>query len=228
MVPPGANPHMWEPSLEDVRAANAAALYVKVGHPHLPYETTWLTRLIESNSKVALVNCSAAIDQLEEDPHIWVSPAVVRSFVPAIATALRTLLPADAAAITANETRLLAAIDVLDQDVKRILAAASGNRFYVFHPAWGYFARDYGLVQIAIEEDSKEPSPARLARLIGAARAEGTQAIFVQPQVSERSAEVVAGEIGAKLVAIDPLARDWPAGIRAAAEAIAAAATRAP
>ena len=221
MVPPGASPHMWEPTLEQMRAANTATLYVKVGHPHFAFEQTWLRRLVEANAGVQMVDCSKQGEDLHEDPHLWVSPTVARSFVPAIAAALVDLIPKDAAEIRANEVRVLALIDALDTEIRAILEPVRGRRFYVFHPAWGYLARDYGLVQVSIEHGSKEPSAAELARLMRQAREDGTHVIFVQPQFSERSARVVADEIGAELVTLDPLALDWPAAIREAATAFA-------
>lgn len=221
MIPPGANHHAWEPSLEQMRAASKAALYVKIGHPHFTFEQTWLRRLVEANASVHVVDCSAGIDGLEEDPHLWVSPATARRFVPALAAALKEVLPDAHGDLDSAQTALLASIDALDADVRRILAPAEGKRFYVFHPAWGYLARDYGLVQVSIEHGAKEPGAAELARLMRDARADGAEVIFVQPEFSSRSARVVADEIGAKLVSLDPLALDWPVAIRHAAEAIA-------
>ena len=222
MVPPGASPHMWEPSLEQVRAAHSAAPYIKVGHPHFAFEQTWLRRLLETSSELPVVDCGAGAEDLEGDPHLWVSPRAARRFVPAIAAALRERLPQDAAAVTANELELLAAIDALDAVLAQTLAPVRGHRFYVFHPAWGYLARDYGLEQIAIEEGSKEPSAAELAALIRDATTAGAKVVFVQPQFSERSAHVVASELGARLVSLDPLSRDWPQSLRSAAKELAA------
>lgn len=222
MVPPGASPHLWEPTLEQIRAANAAAVYVEVGHPHFAFEQTWLRRLIEANQDVRIVNCYSGVADLHEDPHLWVSPVAARTFVPRIAEALRQLLPDDAAEIDAREQRLLDSIDELDADVRRTLEPVRGGRFYVFHPAWGYLARDYGLVQVSIEHGSKEPSAAELAALMRRAKEDGAGVVFVQPQFSARSASVVAAEIGARLETLDPLSADWPQAVRAAAEAIAA------
>lgn len=224
MIPPGANHHAWEPDLEQLRAANRAALYVKVGHEHFTFEQTWLRRLVEANAGVRVVDCAAGIDDLHEDPHLWVSPVAARHFVPAIAAALAEVLPDAAPDIDAARVRLLATIDALDADLRRILAPAAGTRFYVFHPAWGYLARDYGLIQVSIEHGAKEPSAAELADLMRRARADGAGVVFVQPEFSARSAGVVADEIGAKLVTLDPLSLDWPRAVRQAAEAIAAAA----
>lgn len=222
MVPPGASPHLWEPTLEQIRAANAAALYIEVGHPHFAFEQTWLRRLIEANKDVRIVDCFTGVEDLHEDPHLWVSPVAARTFAPRIASALKEILPAAAAEISTREAKLLSTIDELDADVRRALAPARGGRFYVFHPAWGYLARDYGLVQVSIEHGSKEPSAAELAALIRRAHDDGADVVFVQPQFSVRSARVIAEEIGARLETLDPLSGDWPSAVRGAAFAIAA------
>lgn len=223
MIPPGANHHVWEPKIEQMRAASAAAVYVAVGHPHFPFETSWLDRLLEGNAEVRRVSCGARAEQLEGDPHLWASPRAVRGFVRDLADALRQAMPQQAAEITARETKLRAEVEALDGELTQLLAPVRGRRFYVFHPAWGYLAHDYGLEQVAIEHDGKEPGPGDVARVIRAAKADGVRAIFTQPQYSERSAGLVAQEIGAELVSIDPLSRDWPASLRHAARAIAAA-----
>jgi zinc transport system substrate-binding protein len=90
-------------------------------------------------------------------------------------------------------------------------------QFMVFHPSWGYFAQAYGLKQIPIEIEGKEPKPAQLRELIERARQDGIQFIFVQPQFSAKSARVIAGEIGAQVVIADPLAEDWTANLRTVA-----------
>jgi zinc transport system substrate-binding protein len=125
--------------------------------------------------------------------------------------------------IAANLKSLLDDIGRLDVEIRERLEPHRGGRFWVFHPAWGYFADDYGLRQVAIEREGKEPTPQELGELIHDARAEGVRTIFVQPQFSEASAEIVAHEIGAQLVTLDPLAADWPASLREAGERLSAA-----
>lgn len=221
MIPPGANHHSWEPRIEQVQAAAQAAIYVAVGHPHLPLEATSLERLLEGNRGVLRVACGATAELLDEDPHLWTSPRAVVGFVAALAEALRQVLPREEAAIRQREAALRAEIEGLDAELRQILQPYRGRRFYVFHPAWGYLAHEFGLLQVAMEHDGKEPGPADLARLVRQAKADGVTAIFTQPQYSERSAQLVAEEIGARVVSIDPLSRDWPAALRQAARAIA-------
>lgn len=218
MIPPGASPHSHDPGISQVRSVGDAALYVTVGHRAFPFERTWLDRLLAQNRDIRIVDCSAGLEQQRGDPHVWLSPRIVRSIVPRIAAALIDLLPGHGEEIRRREGDFLGEIDRLDADIRSSLPGG-GKRFYVFHPAWGSFAREYGLEQVPIEIDNKEPDPRQLAALIQRAREEKARILFVQPQFSKRSAELIAGEIGAKVVVVDPLARDWEANLRRAAAA---------
>ena len=141
-----------------------------------------------------------------------------------MARVLAELDPANAEVYAANLTSLQAELDALNVELAATLAPAKGREFMVFHPAWGYFADAYGLIEVAIEHEGKEPGPAELQKLIDRARGKGIQAIFVQPQFSRRAAETIAREIGAQVVVADPLAADWAVNLRQVAESFAAAA----
>ncbi|HSO06429.1 MAG TPA: zinc ABC transporter substrate-binding protein, partial [Pelomicrobium sp.] len=118
-------------------------------------------------------------------------------------------------------------INRVDEAVMAALAEAPPQRrkFLVFHPSWAYFARAYGLTELAIEVEGKEPGPRQLAAVIDIARKEGIGVIFIQPQFSRRSAETVAQALSARIATLDPLAEDWPANLQLAAEALRAALT---
>ena len=118
----------------------------------------------------------------------------------------------------ANYQRLVTEIDQLDNRLRQIFAGRQGLRFIVFHPAWGYFARAYGLEQVPIEIEGKAPKPAQLQALIKYARKAGIRVFFVQPQFSTKSAGSVAREIGGRVAFADPLAVDWAANLTAVAE----------
>jgi len=100
-------------------------------------------------------------------------------------------------------------IDDLDARIRFILTNPASRNFLVFHPSWGYFAREYGLIQVAIEKEGKGPAPASLAETVALARREGLRVVFVQRQFDTSAAEVVAREIGGRVVKLDPLAEDW-------------------
>lgn len=148
------------------------------------------------------------------DPHIWLSPALVKIQAKTILNALQAADPSHKKAYEANFNSFAAKIDALDQELKQIFAGKKGLQFMVFHPAWGYLAHDYGLKQVPIEIEGKDPKPAQLKELIAHAKEDGIKVIFVQPQFSTKSAKTVANEIGGQVAFADPLAADWMANLR--------------
>ena len=157
------------------------------------------------------------------DPHIWLSPALVKVQARTILSALQEADPVNRSTYENNYNQFIKEIDHLDSDLKEIFAEKKGLQFMVFHPAWGYFAHAYGLEQVPIEVEGKDPKPAQLNKLIQHAREEGIKVIFVQPQFSTKSAEVVAREIGGQVAFADPLAEDWLANLRQVADKFQAA-----
>jgi zinc transport system substrate-binding protein len=157
------------------------------------------------------------------DPHIWLSPARVKIQAEAIAAALQAADPAHRSAYQANSQEFYTALEALDEELKTAFAGRQGRRFMVFHPSWGYFAHDYGLQQVSIQIEGKDPKPAQLQKLIEHARQNRIKVVFVQPQFSAKSAEMIAREIDGRVVVADPMARDWFANIRAVARAFQAA-----
>jgi zinc transport system substrate-binding protein len=148
------------------------------------------------------------------DPHIWTAPSLVKRQVRTILSALQDIDFAHSAAYKANYERFAAEIDQLDAQFKEMFKDAQGLRFMVFHPSWGYFAHAYGLRQVPIEIQGKDPKPAQLKALIEYARAKKIKIIFVQPQFSTKRAALLAQEIGGQVVFADPLAEDWMANLR--------------
>lgn len=252
MVPPGSGYDTYEPSPRQTVELARARLYVLVGHPGFLFEATHVAPFLARHPEVAVVDMSHGMDLIageaegrvpsgatafaprsdhaeprhshaEGDPHVWVAPATVRVAARNIAAALAAVDPAGRRLYAANLASFLAEIDALDRDLRRLLSGLPSRSFLVYHPSWGYFARQYGLTQVAIEAGGREPSAARLIQLIERARGEGVKVVFVQRGFSSKSAEVVAEELGGHVVAVDPLARDWPASLRQAARAIRAA-----
>ncbi len=155
------------------------------------------------------------------DPHVWLAPALVKIQAQNMAVALAEAAPRHREAFEANLKAFLQECDALDNQIKTALAdIGDKNQFMVFHPAWGYFAQAYGLVQVPIEAEGKEPSPAALHKLVEHARHEGIKVVFVQPQFSEKSAATIAKAIGGRVARLDPLAQDWGDNLLHAAEAI--------
>lgn len=154
----------------------------------------------------------------ELDPHLWTSPRLVMQMARTMAAALARKDPANAATYQANLDAFLKDVQALDDELTQLFAG-KGGRFMVYHPAWGYFARDYGLTQVPIELDGKEPSAKELKNIIDEANHAKVQLVFVQPQFSMKAAQTIARDIGAEVVPADPLAQDWLANMRAVAAA---------
>ncbi len=227
MVQPGASPATYEPKPSQMAALAGAAAYFAID---VPFEKAWLGKIAAVNRKMPIIRTDSDIDKIamaahhhdeqemeqeEEaghiilDPHIWLSPVLVKKQAAVILAGLKSIVPEHAAELDANYRRFLAKIDTLDNLLQERLQGSRGLQFMVFHPSWGYFARQYGLEQVPIEIEGKTPKPAQLAKLIANARNQNIHIIFVQPQFSRKSAEVVAREIGGKVVFADPLAEDW-------------------
>jgi len=218
LLPPGANPHAFEPTLAQVDAAARATLCVRVGHPSFPFERGAFEALA---SPGRVVDAADEAAQRAEDPHVWLSARLARGMAARLAGALAGAFPARAEEIARHAVQLDAELAALDAEIAGRLARFRGRAFFVYHPDWTAFAADYGLRQIALERGHKEPDVRALRDRIDEARREGARAVFVQPQFSRESAELVAREVGARVVAIDPLAHDLPATLRAMSELLA-------
>jgi len=152
------------------------------------------------------------------DPHIWLSPALVKIQARTIMEALQEADSAHRDIYEDNFKTFIEEIDELDAHLKQIFAEKKGMQFMVFHPVWAYLAQDYGLKQVPIEVEGKDPKPAQLKELIEHAMENGIKVVFVQPQFSTKSAELIAREIDGQVVFADPLAEDWIANLRQVAD----------
>ena len=239
MVEPGDSPATYEPTPEQLKRLSEAAAYVSYG---APFERAWMDRIAAATPEMLIVDTTQGIElmpmevrhhhgQEEEpdgqpdnpDPHIFVSPQLVKVQSQTIYRALVQLDPAHQDAYRANLDSFVADIDALDADIRETLEGAKRRKFIVFHPAWGYLARDYDLEMVPIEIGGQEPSPAELAALITEAREEGIQVIFAQPEFSTKAAETIANEIGGEVLLISPLAPDWLDNLRRVTDALARA-----
>jgi zinc transport system substrate-binding protein len=162
----------------------------------------------------------------EPDPHLWTSPPLAARIAERIRDRLSALDPANAADYERNYRTFAAELETLDAEIHALLDPLKHRRFMVFHPAWGYFADNYGLTQVPIEREGKEPGARALAALIEQARREGVRVVFVQPQFDTRLAARIAEAIGGGVVAVDPLAADYADNLRSVAQQFAEALQR--
>ncbi len=239
LVPAGASPHNFEPKPRQMAELSKSAVYFAVG---IDFEKVWLKKIAAANPKMRIVHTDDGITKIsmagvhdEEknghdhssgspDPHIWLSPSLVKSQARHILDALVAIDPGNRSKYEFNSVSFMKEIDELDAELKAFFASRKGGQFMVFHPSWGYFAEAYGLVQVPVEIEGKDPKPAQLQKIIGHARERQIKVIFVQPQFSAKSAELLAREIGGQIVYTDPLTENWAGNLREVARKFGAAA----
>lgn len=158
------------------------------------------------------------------DPHVWLSPMLVREMLPGIARKLGEIVPADAARFRANARAFADELEKLDNELADLFQPFPEEKrvFLTFHPSWQYFALNYALTELSIEADGKEPGLKTMMAIAETAKKYGINTIFIEPQFSRNAAEGIASSLGAKVVEIDPLAEDLPALYRDVAQKLAA------
>jgi len=224
LVRPGDSPATYSPTPKQLAELCEAKLFIRVG---VPFEEGFIDKVRETYPKLKIVDQRENVRLLKSihgtDPHIWLDPKRLKVQVQNIAKALVEVDPGGIDGYNDRLGKLIAELEGLDKRLGHMLAPYRGRTFLVYHPAYGYFADSYGLVQVAVEKGGKEPGGRRLARVIERARELKTKVIFVQPQFSKKGAELVAGAIGGKVVAMDPLARDVISNLEKMALAVASA-----
>ncbi|MFC1915259.1 metal ABC transporter solute-binding protein, Zn/Mn family [Chloroflexota bacterium] len=226
MVPPGANIHSYEPTPSQMTALSRAEMYVKVGSG-IEFELVWADKLIAVNKDMLVVDCSKGIEIQEMvvehegeyehgaiDPHIWMAPLNAQIMVSNICAGLVQIDPDNDTYYEQNRDAYLQKLARLDRDIREGLSGVTNRSFMVYHPAFGYFAREYNLTMIAIEEEGKEPTAAGLAHLIAQAKEHEIKVIFAEPQFNPQSAEVIAEAIGGRVVFINSLAEEYILNLR--------------
>jgi zinc transport system substrate-binding protein len=230
MIPPGYSHVDYPLTPRQVAALSRARLYVAVGHPAFEFEQIQLKAVLRDLPGIQVVDMSRGMALMagegegdEEDhghshaggdPHVWVAPDTVAVAARNIEVALSGIDPAHAAEYRANLQAFETEIAALDREIRARLAGREGDRFMVYHPTWGYFARQYGLQQVAIEAEGKEPSAQRLIQLIDRARRERIQVVFVQAGFPRKSAQVIAEAVGGRVLVADPQDPDWLGNLR--------------
>ena len=238
MVEPGANPQTYEPKPKQMLALAKTSIYLAIG---VPFETTWLPKIAATNPNMLVVHTDAGIkkipmmahhreSELEEDrhgiqdPHVWLSPPLVIIIAENMLQAFIKVDPAHRLIYEKNHNSFVKELVVLDAEIRATFRGkGKAVEFMVFHPAWGYFAQAYGLEQVPIELEGKQPKAAELQRLIQYAKQRGIKVIFAQPQFSRQAAQAITESIGGQIVLADPLAADWDRNLRQVASKFKAA-----
>ncbi|MCH9813764.1 MAG: zinc ABC transporter substrate-binding protein [Epsilonproteobacteria bacterium] len=235
LVKPGASPATYTPKPSQLKLISNAPLYFTIG---VAFEKNWLPRFTAINENMKLVDTTTGIKKLEMqsgidthehhdhhghdhdhhtheglDPHIWLDPMLVKIQVATIAQALAKEDPQNSNFYLKNAQTFTQELEKISLDIQSRLKDIKQKEFIVFHPAFGYFANAFGLKQIAIEKEGKEPSVKYIKRIIDFAHEHKIKTIFVAPQFSQKSAKQIAKRINGQVKSINPLSRDWDKNI---------------
>lgn len=242
LIPPGASPASYEPSPKQIAGLEHSKLYFRIGH--ILFEKIWISRLAEQNSHVEIIDLSEGLELLileehehfsEEnmtgdkhhissetddhhkdnlDPHIWMSPKNMIKISEKLLIGMIKIYPSDSSLFRTNYLSLIGEINSIDSLYTADSEILRGLNFFIYHPALGYLAKDFSMVQHVLEVEGKEPGPAHIAAMVDEAKKNNIKFIFVQKQFNQDNAKTLAKEINAEVINIDPLAEDWPGQMR--------------
>ena len=208
MVPKGSSPETYEPTARQMADLSESILYIKVGE--LGFERTWMPRLTSNAPHITVVNSSEGItSHIGDDPHSWMSARNAIIMAHNIYEAVKRIDVKDSVFFRQRLDSLCNVIHATDKYIRQTTAQAHCKSFIIYHPALTYFASDYGLEQLALEEHGREPSAAELEQIISTARAKGVKTMFIQREFANRNVDIITNTIGARKVEINPLGYDW-------------------
>ncbi len=229
MVKPGSSPHTYEPKPKQMQQVASAKLYLPIG---VEFEKIWLSKFKDLNPNLIFADLSKGIERIPMqekssakatslDPHIWIAPSNVKIIAKNILETLIASDPKHEQEYKNNYQKFVAKIDQTDKRISQILKSSKGGTFMVFHPSWGYFAKEYNLRQLPVQIAGKNPKPKDLISLIKQAREAKVKAVFTQPETPDNMVKVLADELKVPVVKISPMAPDWSANLLKLAHAIA-------
>lgn len=247
MVEPGIAAETYEPSPQQLTTLSNSSAYITIG---VPFEEAWLDKIKTANPQIVMINSGDGIEKIpllghhhhegdnhdhnhenekenheketeSIDPHIWLSPKLAKIQAQNIYEELIKLDPKNQAIYQQNLDNFLGEIDLLDQQIQEKFANINRRLFMIYHPAWGYFAKDYNLEQISIEFEGQEATASELASLIKKAKENNIKVIFTQPQFASKTVDMLAREINAEVVILDDLAENWSQNLLDVADKLA-------
>lgn len=237
LVPPGSSPEMYEPTPEQLIDFSKADAYFAIGL--LDFEIGLQPKL-KDDYKIRFVNLSDSCNLIKGeddhdmesgiedghhhhaiDPHVWMSPVEVKHMAGEILSTLISLYPDRKDIFEKNYSNFIAHVDSVNIHVKEILEQSNSKAFLIYHSALSYFARDYGLLQLSIENEGKNPSVQGIIDIVKKSRELGIKSVLSQSQFDIHNAQSIAKELGVDVVKVDPLAENWAESMVQIANAVA-------
>lgn len=234
LVPAGANPHIFEPNPKQVEEANKAQLWLQIGEA---FEKKITTVLKERNPSLVLVDLCEGISLLSscddtshthacshedgKDRHTWLSPKIAKKQAALIAESLSQLYPQNRELYTENLRRFTGDLEQLDQEIELLLHSMKGEAVLVSHPAFGYFCKDYDLIQVSVEYEGKDPLPQHIRSLFATIASSPVKSVLIQPQYNNKGAELIAEKLHLPIYLVDPYSSDYLTNLKNIASQIA-------
>ena len=221
LIPPGTSPAAYTLLPSQLEEISKSAIWFRIGN--IGFEHSWQDKIAQANSKMKVVDLSEGLDliaQVKEqhgdhfhlsgvDPHIWLSPVLVKQMAKRIFDEVSKLNPEQSAKYKTNYLEFVKEIDQLNIEIANKLKPFEGRKIVVFHPSLSYFARDYGLLQYSLESGGKEPTPQRMKELIDLSKKENIKVMYIQGELDRDHARVFAEEVGGQIIQVRPLDPAW-------------------
>lgn len=222
LVPAGASAHTYEPTPKQMISASKSDLWFRIGEA---FETRAMAALKSHRPRLVIIDMRNGLDLIGSpgcckhhdnnyDLHFWLSARLAQQQARAIAAALKGLYPEHAEEFDANLNRFIEELKSLDADITAMMQKPHNLTVLVSHPAYAYFCRDYDLTQLSIEFEGRDPTPHQLTRVLEQARAAHISTVFIQLQYSSKGARLIADQLGAKVVTLDPYSPDYISAMR--------------
>ena len=216
LVPAGHVPESTQPGPRNLARYQQAGLHFTVGHPDFFFERRYINPYRQRSSADTWLSMYEVIEKemparkLEgSDPHLWTSPSIMMLTADALEKKLARLMPEHVDFFQGNLARLQEKIHSIDEQIRALLAARGSDKLLVYHPAWGHFCRDYGLLQLAIEEEGKAPGAGSLSSLFKQLKKENIRTIISSPGADQRISSMIADQFNIKMVLVNPMDTDW-------------------
>jgi zinc transport system substrate-binding protein len=215
LLPPGASPAAFSILPSQMAIISTSSAWFRIGY--IGFELSWSGKIMETNPGMKVIDLSEGLDIISAhpagktgiDPHTWLSPENVRKMALHIRNELIMINPGKVEQYNDGYRQFLKEIDQTQEEIETILHEFRGRKLVSFHPSLSYFARDFGLIQLSLEQGGKEPTPAHLASIVETAKAEGIRVIFIQSEFDMEQARAFAEETGCRIVQVEPLNPDW-------------------
>ncbi len=221
LIPPGTSPAAYTLLPSQLEEISKSVVWFRIGY--IGFEHSWKDKIEQANTKMKVVDLSEGLDLIAQgnmqhgdhvhpvgvDPHIWLSPILVKQMAKRILDELSVLNPAQSAKYKTNYLEFVKEIDQLNIEISNKLKPFEGRKIIVFHPSLSYYVRDYGLLQYSLESGGKEPTPQRMTELIDLAKNENIKVMYIQGELDRDHARVFAEEVKGEVIQVRPLDSAW-------------------